>query len=682
MTHNVELNVDVVDLKEIIVTARKTNENITENQMSSIRINTETIKKMPALMGEADVIKAIQLLPGVQNTVEGFSGFNVRGGSADQNLILLDEATVYNASHLLGFFSVFNSDAIKDVKIYKGDIPAQYGGRLSSLLDIRMKEGNFKKTQVTGGIGSIASRLTIETPLVKERSSLLLSGRRTYADLFLPLAKDTLLHNNKLFFYDLNMKANYTINDKNRIFFSGYFGRDVFSFLEMFNMQWGNATETIRWNHIFNEKLFSNISLIYSDYNYYMDFTQGVSSLIWESLIRDGGIKADLTWFPNPSNTMRFGANTIYHRIDPGKVSNESTGYTVGVPTNRSVEYAFYVSNDQKLNEKVFLNYGLRWSMLQNIGNAKVFEYDDTFEVIDSIVYSGGKPYHINKGFEPRVSLTYVYNPTVSLKGSYSRTCQYLQLASNSSAGLPTDIWFPSSPNVKPQISDQAAAGIFKNLFSDEIEVSIEAYYKKMYNQIDFRDNAQIFFNEKLEGEIRTGKAISYGMEFMIRKQTGNLTGWIGYTLSTSRRKIEDINQGDWYKSNYDKPHNLVVVAAYDISPRLNIGTNWVFTSGSPITLPTGKWEYGNVIIPSYSERNGYRLPNYHRLDMSATIRLNKKGNSRFHNELNVSCYNAYNRKNPFTIFFEPDKDNANNLKAYKMSMFGAVPAITWNFRF
>ncbi len=681
ITFNPDLRVSYINLQEVEVSPTKTNSNVFDNQMSSIRINTEDIKRMPAFMGEADVLKSIQLLPGVQSSGEGFSGFNVRGGSADQNLILLDEATVYNPSHLLGFFSVFNSDAIKDVKIYKGDIPAQYGGRLSSLLDIRMKDENSKKPQVTGGIGSIASRLTVEAPLIKDKSSILLSGRRTYADLFLPLTKDTLLHNNKLFFYDLNMKASYSINDKNRIFFSGYFGRDVFSFRDMFNMQWGNATETFRWNHIFNDRLFSNISLIYSDYNYSMDINQGMNTFKWESLIRDIGGKADLTWYADPNNTFRFGMHATHHYIEPGNIENKVSGQQIEVALNKSMDYALYLSNDQKVSEKFLMNYGMRFSVLQNIGTATVFRYNDSFEVIDTSYYTGSKPYHSNAGFEPRFSMTYIFNSSLSVKASYSKTRQYLQLASNSSAGLPTDVWFPSSPNIKPQVSEQVATGIFKNLFNDKLELSVEGYYKKMYNQIDFRENAQLYFNDKLEAEIRTGKAFSYGMEFMIRKQSGKLTGWIGYTLSTARRKIEEINNGDWYRSSYDKPHNLVVVANYDISPRVNLGANWIFTSGAPITLPTGKWEYGNMILPSYSERNGYRLPDYHRLDISATIQLNSKP-KKFLSEMNISCYNAYNRKNPFTIYFEPDQTDNNTMKAYKLSMFGIIPAVTWNFRF
>jgi hypothetical protein len=678
---NYALHVNRVDLKEAIISSRKKNENIIQNQMSSIRINAEDIKRMPAFMGEADVLKAIQLLPGVQSSGEGFSGFNVRGGSADQNLILLDDAAVYNSSHLLGFFSVFNSDAIKDVKIYKGDIPTQYGGRLSSLLDIRMKDGNAPKPQLTGGVGSIASRLTLETPIM-DKSSLLLSGRRTYADLFLPLAKDSMMHNNKLFFYDLNLKANISLNEKNRLQISSYAGRDVFAFQDIFNMGWGNATGTIRWNHIFNERLFLSTSAIYSGYNYSMETSEESASFEWKSFIRDLGGKMDLTWYAGDNNTFRLGYQAMHHHIEPGSIKNRENGLKLGVPVNRAMEYAVYISNDQKLSDNLLLNYGLRASMLQNIGEATVFQYDENYDVIDSVKYTVGKAYHGSIGLEPRVSLSYILNPSLSFKGSYSKTRQYLQLASNSSSGLPMDVWFPSSPNIKPQISDQLAAGIFKNLFNDQLEISLEGYYKKMYNQIDFKDNAQLFFNDKLEGEIRTGNAISYGLEFMIRKQMGDLTGWIGYTLSTSRRNIAEINNGKWYRSNYDKPHNVVVVASYDLSRRVNLGANWVFSSGAPITLPTGKWEYGNMILPSYSERNGYRLPDYHRLDLSATIKLNRRPNPKIHHELNISCYNVYSRKNPFTIYFEPDKADNNTMKAYKLSMFGIIPAVTWNFKF
>lgn len=682
ITKNIELNPNNTTLKEIVITDRRVDEHVRDAQMGSVKMNTEAIKKVPALMGEVDILKTLQLLPGIQNTAEGFSGFSVRGGSADQNMIMLDEATVYNASHLMGFFSVFNSDAIKDMTIYKGDIPAHYGGRLSSLLDIRMKDGNSKKFQGSGGIGTISSRLTLEVPVVNDRSSVMISGRRTYADMFLPLAKDTLLHNNKLYFYDLNLKANYTIDKKNRIFISGYYGRDVFSFRDLFDMSWGNSTQTLRWNHIFNDKLFINTSLISSGYDYKMDINQGLSSYVWNAQIKDYGIKTDFSWYANTSNTVRFGYNGYHHTFDPGNVRDRNNENLVSQSRNKSLEHILYVSNEQKMGEKITLAYGIRYTMYQNIGKTMVYTYDDNYNAVDSTLYEKGKIYHTNMGLEPRFSAAYLINSKTSVKGSYSRTRQYVQLASNSAAGMPIDMWFPSSPNVKPQISDQGSVGYFRNLNDNLLELSVETYYKHMQNQIDFKDNAEIYFNEKLEGEIRTGEAISYGAEFMIRKQTGSLTGWISYTYSKAQRCINGINNDNWYNAGHDKPHNLSVVLAYDITERINIGTAWLYTSGAPVTLPTGKWEHANMTIPSYSERNSYRLPSYHRLDVSVTIQMNKKPDAKIKNELNISCYNVYNRKNPFTIFFEADKENPNRMKAYQMSMFGIVPSVTWNFKF
>jgi hypothetical protein len=682
ITKDIELRPNNTFLKEVVITDRRADEHVREAQMGSVKMNTEAIKKVPAMMGEVDILKTLQLLPGIQNTAEGFSGFSVRGGSADQNMIMLDEATVYNASHLMGFFSVFNSDAIKDMTIYKGDIPAHYGGRLSSLLDIRMKDGNSKKVAVTGGVGSISSRLTLEVPVVKDKSSILISGRRTYADMFLPLAKDTLMHDNKLFFYDLNMKANYTVNKKNRIFLSTYYGRDVFSFRDLFDMRWGNSTQTLRWNHVFNNKMFVNTSLIRSQYDYSMDINQGFQSFVWSAGIKDIGIKTDFIWYANSNNTVRFGYNGYHHTFDPGMVKDKNNENLVELSLNKSLEHIVYGSNEHKVGKKLSLAYGIRLTAYQNIGKAKVYEYNENYVAVDSVFYEKGEIYHTNIGLEPRFSMAWMLDSTTSLKGSYSRTRQNVQMASNSAAGMPIDMWFPSSPNVKPQISDQGAAGIFKNVKDNLIELSMEVYYKNMTNQIDFKDNANLYFNEKLEGEIRTGKAVAYGAEFMVRKQHGSLTGWVSYTYSKASRTINGINNDNPYVAGHDKPHNLSVVLAYNITERINLGLAWLYTSGAPITLPTGKWEHANMTIPAYSDRNTYRLPAYHRLDLSMTIQMNKKPNKKFQNELNISCFNAYNRKNPFTIFFEADEDNPSNMKAYSMSMFGVVPSITWNFKF
>jgi hypothetical protein len=682
LTGNYELVPSSIAMAEIVVSGRRRDENVTETNMSSIQLSSDAIKKVPAFMGEVDLLKTIQMLPGVQNVAEGFSGFSVRGGATDHNLILLDEAVVYNASHLLGFFSVFNSDAIKDMSIHKGDIPAQHGGRLASLLDIRMRDGNMKNFAVTGGIGSIASRLTVEGPIVREKASFMLSGRRTYADMFLGLSGDSLLSNNSLYFYDLNMKGNYIINNNHRLYISGYYGRDVFNFQDIVDMNWGNATQTIRWNFIINDRMFSNTSLIYSDYQYRLGFNQGITGYKWDSGITDYGIKSDFTFYMDPDNTIRFGGQIFRHKFQPGVIRITANDNNIQIPRNSSLEYVLYGSNEQTLSDRLSLQYGLRFVAYQNIGEAKVYDFDENNEPTGYTRYAKGETYNTSAGLEPRLSAAFRLNQVSSLKTSYSRTRQYMQLASNSSAGMPTDVWFPVSPNVKPQVSDQAAIGYFRNLNDNMFETSAEVYYKYMQNQIDFRDNANIYFNEKMEGEIRTGMAEAYGMELMVRKVEGRLTGWVSYTFSRAQRKISEINDNNWYNANYDKPQNFSLVLNHDLGRRWDIGLNWVYTSGAPVTLPTGRWEYGGVIMPGYSERNGYRLPAYHRLDLSATVQLNKGRNSRLNHELNLSVYNAYNRKNPFTIYFEPEQDNSYNMSAKQLSLFGIVPSATWNFRF
>lgn len=681
-TLNFELTRSFVQINQVVVSAQRRDENVTNLQMSSVQVNAATIKKIPALMGEVDILKTLQLMPGVQNSVEGTSGFSVRGGTSDQNLLILDEAPVYNANHLMGFFSVFNGDAINEMTLYKGDIPAQYGGRLSSVVDVRMREGNSKKFAASGGIGTISSRLTVEGPIIKDTSSFIISGRRTYADMFLNFAKDTLLKNNSLYFYDLNMKGNYTINDKNRLFVSGYFGRDVFAFRDFFNMRWGNATYTVRWNNVVNSRLFANYSFIHSNYYYGVELYQSGYDLIMESGIVDYGAKAEYNFYVNPQNTIKFGLHTVIHTIHPGEIRQIKGNNTMSLSSKKSGEHALFVSNSHKITKNFSAQYGLRYAIAHNIGEETVYDYNESFDIVDSTVYAKGEIFNPMHGLEPRVSVNYMINPSTAIKSSYSRTIQNMQLVSNSNGGLPTDTWFTASPNVKPQISNQVAAGIFKNLQDNVYEVSAEVYYKKMDNQIDFRDNAQLFFNERLEQELRFGIAQSYGLELLIRKQEGALTGWIGYTLSKSKRKIDEINNGNWYNSNFDKPHNFTVMANYELRPRVQVGANFVLTSGAPTSLPTARWEYGGVIMPYYSERNGYRLPTYHRLDVSTTIQLNKKENAKYESELNISIYNIYNRKNPFTIYFEPEEQGSYAVKAYALSMFGIIPSVTWNFKF
>ena len=690
LNKNISLNITLTEetksIEEVIVTAERKNDNVVKTEMSTVKLQAKEIKKIPALMGEVDVIKAIQLLPGIQSTGEGFSGFNVRGGSPDQNLILFDEATVYNASHLMGFFSVFNNDAIKDLKIYKGDIPAEYGGRLSSMLDIRMKEGNQKNLEATGGIGTISSRLTLEGPIIKDKWSVLVAGRRTYADLFLLFSQDEAIRSNKLYFYDLNLKTNYRINDKDRIFVSGYFGRDVFKFGDIYGFDWGNLTFTSRWNHLFSDQLFSNFSVIYSNYDYKMESGQENSGFKWTSNLKDIKVRADLTYYPNTRNTIKFGGEAIYHHFNPGfarGTGDENITYnSLKMPESNAMEYALYLSNEHKLTPKLTMNYGIRSSIFQNMGESTVYNFDENYQKIDSTTYEKWDIYNTFYGLEPRVSLNYSVNAKSSIKASYSRTKQYLHLASNSTAGSPLDVWLPSSPNIEPQLANQVAVGYFRNFFDDVIETSIEFYYKDMDNQIDFKDHADLMLNPELEGEFRFGDAWSYGMELLLRKQEGKFTGWISYTLSKAKRKFPDINKGKVYASVYDKPHNISLVGSYELSPRLNISATWVYATGAPVTFPSGKYTYENIAVPIYTERNGYRMPDYHRMDLSITLKSKEKPNKRFNSDLNLSIYNVYNRHNAWMIYFGEDENDPNITVAEKVYVFPIIPSITWNFYF
>lgn len=682
---NVEMKPSSESIDEITVTSERKDANVMEAQMGVEKLKGKTIKNVPVLMGETDLVKVIQLLPGVSPTSEGSSGFSVRGGNPDQNLILLDEANVYNAGHLMGFFSVFNNDAIKDVKLYKGDIPASNGGRLSSLLDIRMKDGNSKKFSGTGGIGTISSRLTLEGPIGSEKTSFIVSGRRTYVDLFLPLASDEAVRDNKLYFYDFNAKINHTINDNNRIYLSGYFGRDIFknNFSEM---NFGNRTVTFRWNHIFSPKLFSNLTLIGSQYDYALGTTAGGSnSFEWESNLYDLSAKLDFDYYVNPNNTVEFGAQTIFREILPGlaRGKDENSLYNeIRVPQNRSFEHAIYAQNTQKVSDWLVLKYGLRWSVFQNIGAGIQYYYDENYDFERKESYGTGEVYNTYNGIEPRIGASFILNRSTSIKASYNRTFQYLHLASNSTSGTPLDIWFPSSPNVKPQKADQVALGLFRNFSDNTIETSIEGFYKKMHNTIDFKDHPDLLLNEYLEGELRFGEAEAYGLEMMVRFNKSNWNGWVSYTLSRVERDIPEINNGQPYLSPYDHTHDCSIVLNRKLSERTSVSANWVFYTGSPVTFPVGRYDVGGDIIPLYSQRNAERMPDYHRLDLSLIFNGKKKENKKWHGEWVFSVYNAYGRKNAWAINFVRDEDDPTITKAQKTYLFSFIPSVTYNFKF
>lgn len=691
ITHNVKLESKHQELEEVVVTGEAVNANVTKAEMSTIKMDAKVIKQIPAFMGEVDIIKAIQLLPGVTSISEGSSGFSVRGGSMDQNLIQLDEATVYNASHLMGFFSVFNNDAIKDVKLYKGDIPASAGGRLSSLLDVRMKDGNSQRFSGTGGIGSISSRLTLEGPIIKDKMSFIASGRRTYADLFLMASSDTNIQDNKLYFYDFNGKVNYKINENNRVFVSAYHGKDVFKNPD-FKMLWGNSTFTVRWNHLFSKKLFSNFTALYSKFDYELGVPEGSSSSFeWIANLKDYGGKADFTYYLTSNNTMRFGMSSTFHNFIPGtaKGLGSDTFITEYVVQNtNALESAIYISNEQKIGSRLTAKYGLRFSHFVNVGESISYNYDEHYEVIDSTIYGKGKFFSPYYGLEPRIGLVYLLNEISSIKASYSRTRQYIHLAQNSTAGTPLDIWFPSSPNVEPQIADQYAVGYFRNFRESTIETSVETYYKKIQNAIDFKDHAELLLNQLYEGELRFGEGQAYGIEFLVKYHLHKFSGWVSYTLSRTERKtdtqyVEDgINNNNTYLATYDKPHNVSIVVNYDIIKRLAFGATWVYSTGSAVTFPVGRIEVGNNYIPIFSERNGYRLPDYHRLDVSLTFKGKENPGKHWNWDLNLSAYNAYARKNPWAINFISSSENPNETYAEMIYLFSIVPAITFNFRF
>lgn len=681
---DVELEPSSIMVEEAVIEGSSDAEqNIESVDMSTVNMQMSAIKKIPAFMGEVDVIKAIQLLPGVATVGEGGSGFYVRGGAVDQNLILLDEASVYNASHLLGFFSVFNSDAIKDVQLYKGGIPARYGGRLSSVLDIHMKDGNNKKFTGTGGIGTVSSRLTLEGPLKKEKGSILVSGRRTYADFFLLLSKNEAQRNTRLYFYDLNLKANYEISENDRIYLSGYFGRDVFKFADLFGLDWGNTTGTFRWNHIYNSKLFSNVSLIYSNFQYGLGQDFEGFGFQWDSDIKDLTGKIDFSYFLNPNNTLRFGVTSTLRKMNPGyaRGTGESIFNELRLEEVNALEHAVYASNEHHLTDAFKVQYGLRYSLFQQIGPGTVWNYNDAFEPTDSTYYNSGDQIQQYGGFEPRIGMSYKLNRSTAIKASYNRMYQYIHLASNSTSSSPLDVWFTSSQNVKPQKADQVALGYFKNFKDNTLEFSAEVYYKTMTNAIDFKNHAELFLNKHLEGELRFGEARSYGLELLMRKQTGRLTGMVSYTLARTEKLIPDITP-NWYPTKYNKTHDVAVVVSYSLSDKWSFGANFVYGTGAAVTLPTGRFTYLGMVVPVYSDRNGARMPAYHRLDLSATLRPEQKKERKWQGEWVFSVYNAYNRHNAYSINFKTEDFDPNVTYAVKTYLLPIVPSVTYNFSF
>lgn len=702
-----KLTEEAEQLQEVVVTENVEKMDIRKPQMSVNTLSVSTIKKIPVILGEADVIKSILLLPGVTNAGEGASGFNVRGGAVDQNLILLDEAIIFNSSHLFGFFSVFNPDAIKDIKLYKGGIPARYGGRVSSVLDIFQKEGNSKELKVNGGIGAVASRLLVEGPIKKDKAAFLIGGRASYAHLFLPLFDV----DNTAYFFDLNTKLNYKLNANNNIFLSGYFGRDVFGINDSFVNTYGNTVANFRWNHLFSDKLFSNLSLIYSDYYYglKLDFV----GFNWNSGIRNFNVKYDLKHYVNDKLQINYGLNNIYYQFNPGKIepSNSESGILEEQLTQKYAnEFAAYIDVEHRVTENLSLGYGLRFSNFIRLGQDELNIYENDNPVLFDpflLIYQEAEPIEvINPGrggslatfsnFEPRASLAYTFNSKSSVKASYTRLAQYLHLLSNTSSPTPLDVWTPSGPFVEPQLLDQYALGYFRNINDGEYSIESEVFYKDIQNRIDYIDGANLIANDAIEQVILNGEARAYGLEFLLRKNEGRFQGWLAYTLSKSEQRtpgrpaVEDngrsnlesgINLGQWYNTPYDKTHDVSLFASYELNKKWSFNTNFVYQTGQPTNYPVGQFEFQGLTIPYFGLRNEERLPDYHRIDVSATLTPKKNANRKVQGEWIFSIYNLYNRRNAASINFRRNQDTGVN-EAIRTSIFGVVPAVTYNFKF
>lgn len=672
---NFSLSSQNISLETVTVKGGQEN-NISNRELGALHLNVKELNQLPVLFGEQDILKSIQLMPGILPAGEGNSAFHVRGGNTDQNLILLDDAPVFNPSHLLGFFSVFNSDAIRDLKLYKGDVPARYGGRASSVMDIRMNEGNFKDYHVSGGLGLISSRLMVEGPIVEDKASFMISGRRTYADLFLPLSSDPKIRNNKLYFYDLNFKSNVILNKNNHLFLSGYLGRDVLNSSD-FGFNWGNRTGSVRWNHQYSPSLFSNTTFVLNDYSYRTQGDLG-GNFSMEAGIKDISIKQDYTLSLYKDNKILFGFNSIQHHFSPGEVTSESVE-NFRIPEKRALENAAYIFSENNILSKLKLGFGLRYSIFSLYGPGTEKYYDSSGELIKTVSFSSGEFYRNYTAFEPRINLTWLLSEESSIKAGFNRMSQYIQLLSNYSAGTPIDYWLPCSNNIKPQLVSQYSAGYYREFKQKGLEFSLEAYYKDMTNQIDYKNNANVFLNENAESELVFGKGRAYGIEFLVRKNAGPFTGWLSYTLSRSERKFDEITD-HWYPARQDRTHDISIVLNYQLNPKLSFSTTWVYYTGNAYTSPVGKYEVDGNVVNLYGERNNSRMPAYHRLDLGANLVLKKT--ARFTSELNFGLYNAYARKNAYLINFRASEANPNVTEAVKLYLFTAVPSVTWNFKF
>ncbi len=699
LTLNFSLAETSESLEEVVITDDTEKLNIRKPEMSVNKLDISTIQKLPVVFGEVDVVKSLLLLPGVSNAGEGSSGFNVRGGAVDQNLILLDEATIYNSSHLFGLFSVFNPDAIKNIKLYKGGIPSKYGGRVSSVLEIFQKDGNSKEFKANGGIGLISSRILAEGPIVKDKSSFLVGGRSSYAHLFLKLTDN----DNAAYFYDLNTKLSFRLDNSNSILFSGYFGRDVFNISKSFQNTYGNAVFNLRWNHVLTDNIFTNLSVIYSDY--YYGLTLDFVGFNWNSGIKNLNLKYDFNHYINDNLNLDYGIQNTYYEFNPGEIepSTPTSGIINYKLTKKyAFESALYISAEHNLSKNLSAEYGLRFSNFFRLGQSELNIYQNDQAVNfneDFKIYEKAKPIGTSslskskveeyfKALEPRLSLAYSFNDDESVKLSYNRMNQYLHLITNTSSPTPLDIWTPSGKYIEPQKLDQIAAGYFKNLLDDKYSVEIEGFYKFIKNRIDYIDGADLIANNAIEQVILPGKARAYGLEFLLKKNSGRFTGWLAYTLSRSEQKTPGrspvetgINNGNWYKTAYDKTHDISIIGSYELNSRWQLNSNFVYQTGLPTTYPSGQYSFENLVIPVYSPRNSERLPAYHRLDISATYTPSKNAGRDYKSSWNFGIYNLYGRKNAVSLSFRNNSDTGNN-EAVRLSLFGVIPSVTYNFKF
>lgn len=680
IVENIKLDQSAVNLTEVVVSSVRPDENVSSPQTGVERLSMKEVNLLPVLMGERDVMKTIQLMPGVKTANEGGTGFFVRGGTADQNLILLDDVSVYNASHLLGFFSTFNSDVVRDVTLYKGAMPAQYGERLSSVLDVKTRNGDNQEYHVSGGIGLIASKLGVEGPIQKGKSSFLLAARRTYVDAIAKLGGAKEAKNTTMYFYDLNMKLNFELSQKDRLSFSGYWGKDKLALDKVVDTDWGNLIGTLKWTRTMNRKWTSLTSLTYNRYAYNVSLDMNIDLDI-SSVINDYSFKQDFEFRNTDKSVWRFGYQTSYHDLSPGKYSYaEGKGQGKELKHRYSWENGLYATNTLELSDRLEVIYGLRLSTFSALGKGDYYIIDNNYIVTDTVSYKSGSFVKTYLNLEPRLSMAYRLNETSSLKAAYARTTQSMHLLSNASFGTPYDRWISSSNNVKPQQADQFSLGYFRNFSDNMFEFSVEAYYKKMYNQIDFKDNAKFDRNEDVETELRFGKGRAYGVEFMVKKNIGRFTGWLSYTLSKSEKKIDGINNNEWYDATQDRTHDISIVGMYELNKKWSLSASWVYYTGNAVTYPSGKYEIDGELVPYYTERNGYRAPAYHRLDLGAVCVLKKT--DKFYSELTFSLYNAYGRENAYIIQFRENKDDPTKATAYQYSLFRFIPSVSWNFKF